>query len=60
VINENIHEEDRMTAKTELLMYYTKVNGCMMWIPMWQNVRGWRVKDILCCVSAYYNVNFWW
>jgi len=32
VIKENLHEEDRTTAKTQLLMFYGNVNGCKMWI----------------------------
>jgi hypothetical protein len=34
VINEKIHEEDRTTTKTHLLMFYATVNGWLMQIRL--------------------------
>jgi len=51
--NENIHEEDRMTVKTLYLIIYTKVNGCIMQICMWQNKRQRSVNDFSSCKSGY-------
>jgi hypothetical protein len=51
--NENIREEDRMTVKTPYLIIYTKVNGCIMQIGLWQNERQRSVNDFLSCKSVY-------
>ena len=50
---ENIHEEDRMTAKTQQLISYAKVNGCIMRISLWQNERQRSVNDFSSCKSGY-------
>jgi len=57
MIKENIHEEDRMTAKTQLLMFYAKVNGCTMQIRLWQNERQRNVNDFSSCKSVHSYVN---
>jgi len=52
VINDNMHEEDRMTAKIQLLMFYAKVNGCIMLIRLWQNEHHQSVNNYLFCKSG--------
>jgi hypothetical protein len=51
--NENIHEKDRMTVKTLYLIICAIVNGCIMWIRLWQDERQWSVNDFLSCTSGY-------
>jgi len=52
VIMDNVHKEDRMTTKTQLLMFYTKVNGCIMWIRLRQTECQWSINDFLSCNSG--------
>ena len=56
--NENVHEEDRMTVKTQLLMVYAKVNHCIMRIRLWRIERQRNFNDFLSCKSGYQNVNW--
>jgi len=57
MIKENIHEDNRMSAKTQLLMFYAKVNGYIMQIRLWKNERQWSVNEFLPCKLGYYYVN---
>jgi len=53
VINENVHDKDRTTAKTQWLMFYAKVNGCIMQIRLWQNERQRSFNNVSSCKSGY-------
>ena len=52
-MNENVDEEDRTTAKTQLVMSYAKVNGWIMRIRMWQNEHQRSINDFSFCMPGY-------
>jgi len=56
VIKEKVDEDYRMAAKTPLLMYYAKSNGCILGIHPWQNERQQSVNDFWSCKSGNYKV----
>jgi hypothetical protein len=45
VIKQKIHEDDRMAAKTQLMIHTAKHNDCILQICLWQTKRQRRVNN---------------
>jgi len=56
VLKENVHEHDEMAATRPLLIYYVKMNSCILQIRLWQNERQQSVNKFWTCKSVNSNV----
>ena len=50
MIKEKVDENDRTAAKTPLLIFYAKLNSCIMRIRPLQNERQWSINDSWSCI----------